>query len=203
MHQVAYTVLHAPGIVQRYRAGSSPPAHRTAERDWCAYPVAVHHPRLHGRRAAARDALPTRLPDPPPQRPNRPPPARCPPLRHHGLALGRMIASRRARGSARTTRGAQRTPRHATTRRISRRAAVAWLSCADRAKELLVSFLKHEALLAAKTAWDLWDVGGVSPVPVQMWEGRAWSRNRRARGDWAQCRCGRGEPGPGADVGRG
>ena len=28
------------------------------------------------------------------------------------------------------------------------------------------------------------DVGGVSPVPVQMWAGRAQSR----------CRCGRGEP---------
>ena len=31
---------------------------------------------------------------------------------------------------------------------------------------------------------------GASPVPVQMWAGRAQSR----------CRCGRGEPGPGADV---
>ncbi len=31
---------------------------------------------------------------------------------------------------------------------------------------------------------------GVSPVPVQMWQGRAQSR----------CRCGRGEPSPGADV---
>jgi hypothetical protein len=35
------------------------------------------------------------------------------------------------------------------------------------------------------------DVGGVSPVPVQMWQGRALSR----------CRCGRGGPCPGADVG--
>jgi hypothetical protein len=34
------------------------------------------------------------------------------------------------------------------------------------------------------------DVAGVSPVPVQMWQGRAQSR----------CRCGRGEPSPGADV---
>jgi hypothetical protein len=35
------------------------------------------------------------------------------------------------------------------------------------------------------------DVGGVGPVPMQMWQG------------WAQswCRCGRGEPSPGADVG--
>jgi hypothetical protein len=35
--------------------------------------------------------------------------------------------------------------------------------------------------------------GGASPVPVQMWAGRAQSR----------CRCGRGEPSPSADVGRG
>jgi hypothetical protein len=35
------------------------------------------------------------------------------------------------------------------------------------------------------------DVGGVSPVPVQMWAGGVRSR----------CKCGRGEPGPGADVG--
>jgi hypothetical protein len=34
------------------------------------------------------------------------------------------------------------------------------------------------------------DVGGMSPVPVQMRQGRAQSR----------CRCGRGEPSPGADV---
>jgi hypothetical protein len=34
------------------------------------------------------------------------------------------------------------------------------------------------------------DVGGVGPVPVQMWEG--WAQSRR--------RCGRGEPSPGADV---
>ncbi len=34
------------------------------------------------------------------------------------------------------------------------------------------------------------DVAGVSPVPVQMWQGRAQSRRR----------CGRGEPSPGADV---
>jgi hypothetical protein len=34
------------------------------------------------------------------------------------------------------------------------------------------------------------DVAGASPVPVQMWQGRAQSR----------CRCGRGEPSPGADV---
>ena len=34
------------------------------------------------------------------------------------------------------------------------------------------------------------DVARASPVPVQMWQGRARSR----------CRCGRGEPGPGADV---
>ena len=34
------------------------------------------------------------------------------------------------------------------------------------------------------------DVAGVSPVPVQMWQGSAQSR----------CRCGRGEPSPGADV---
>jgi hypothetical protein len=33
----------------------------------------------------------------------------------------------------------------------------------------------------------------VSPVPPQIWQGRARSR----------CRCGRGEPSPGADVGRG
>jgi hypothetical protein len=33
-------------------------------------------------------------------------------------------------------------------------------------------------------------VGGVSPVPVQMWAGRAQSRRR----------CGKGEPSPGADV---
>ena len=33
---------------------------------------------------------------------------------------------------------------------------------------------------------------GVSPVPVQMWEGRAP----------AKCRRGRSEPSPGADVGR-
>jgi hypothetical protein len=33
-------------------------------------------------------------------------------------------------------------------------------------------------------------VAGASPVPVQMWQGRAQSR----------CRCGRGEPGPGADA---
>jgi hypothetical protein len=32
---------------------------------------------------------------------------------------------------------------------------------------------------------------GASPVPVLMWEGRAQSR----------CRCGRGEPSPGADEG--
>jgi hypothetical protein len=31
---------------------------------------------------------------------------------------------------------------------------------------------------------------GASPVPAQMWQGRAHSR----------CRCGRGEPSPGADV---
>jgi hypothetical protein len=35
------------------------------------------------------------------------------------------------------------------------------------------------------------DVGGVGPVPAQMWEGRAQSQRR----------CGRGEPSPSADVG--
>jgi hypothetical protein len=34
------------------------------------------------------------------------------------------------------------------------------------------------------------DAAGASPVPVQMWPGRAQSR----------CRCGRGEPSPGADA---
>ncbi len=33
-------------------------------------------------------------------------------------------------------------------------------------------------------------IAGASPVPVRMWEGRAQSR----------CRCGRGEPSPGADI---
>jgi hypothetical protein len=53
-------------------------------------------------------------------------------------------------------------------------------------------------LAIERSSLDVWpslgtDVGGVSPVRGQMWEGRAQSRRK----------CGRGESSPGADVGRG
>jgi hypothetical protein len=56
------------------------------------------------------------------------------------------------------------------------------------------------------------DVAGVSPLPEQMWQGRAQSRGGCDRcepspsTEWeskpSRRRCGRGEPSPSADVGK-
>jgi hypothetical protein len=44
------------------------------------------------------------------------------------------------------------------------------------------------------------DVAGVSPVPVQTWQGRAQSRYRSGGRAQFRCRCGRGGPSPSPDL---